>query len=107
MDRVAQWVLLEMYQATILAAVYVAKTYRDRNLPGRNKCFLTLVGGGVFQNEHEWIATAITQFKDLMVMSGLQVYLVCFSRGDFDMQGRLKGLVEETGGGIINSSPSF
>ena len=53
------------YEATILAAIYANNEARDVNTSlstdstSPHKLFLTFLGGGVFRNEPEWIASAI------------------------------------------------
>ena len=47
-------------------------------LCGVNKLFLTLIGGGVFDNDPSWIADAIAENFDIIVSSGLDVTVTIF-----------------------------
>jgi hypothetical protein len=69
MGRVARWVLQGMYQAP----------QKYKKLNGANKCVLTVVGGGVFQNDTAWIVEAIRSCEELIVKTGLHMFLICFS----------------------------
>jgi hypothetical protein len=50
-------ILQSSYEATLWAAV--SNAHRNNHHPSSNRVFLTLLGGGVFGNEFEWIADAI------------------------------------------------
>jgi len=101
---VAQWILRASYQGTILAAIENARSPETEGLPGRNKLFLTMMGGGVFGNRISWIIDAMKFNKPLLETSGLQVYVILFSmRGLSEMDIKnFKSLVDESGGNIEN-----
>ena len=68
----AQLVLKASYEATLWAAILnFAKT-------GNNKVYLTLLGGGVFGNEDEWIFAAITRALELFAHVPLDVAIVSY-----------------------------
>ncbi len=66
----AQLILEASYEASICAGIlnYVKN--------GNNKVYLTLIGGGVFGNEKEWIINAIARSLELYKMFDLQVFIV-------------------------------
>ncbi len=69
-ERFASLVLEAAYEATLLAA---------RECPGRGgrpRVYLTLLGGGAFGNQREWILRAIRRALELHRTSELQVSLV-------------------------------
>jgi hypothetical protein len=73
-EPLAQLVLDAAYEATLLAAVLNAK----RN--GTNIVFLTLLGGGAFGNEDNWIYSALKQSFKLIRGFDLDVRLVSYER---------------------------
>ncbi len=71
-QRFAQLLLEASYEATICAAILnYAKT-------GNNKLFLTLVGGGVFGNNEDWIIAAIGRSLNRYKYVGLDVIIVSY-----------------------------
>ena len=83
-QRFAQLVLEASYEATICAAILnYAKT-------GNNKLFLTLVGGGVFGNDEDWIIAAIRRALDRYKHVGLDVIVVSYGSSNQ----RVKKLIE-------------
>jgi hypothetical protein len=70
--RFATLILEAAYEATICAAIVNS----DRN--GNNKLFLTLLGGGAFGNNPDWIVAAIRRALDLYSDSGLDVAIVSY-----------------------------
>ena len=70
----ATLVLEASYEATLCAAIINAKR------TGNNALFLTLVGGGAFGNELDWIMHAIRRSLNLYFDSGLEVVLVSRSQ---------------------------
>ena len=66
----AQIILEASYEATICAAIL---NYLNS---GNNKLFLTLIGGGVFGNEPDWILGAIRRAVDLYKHVNLDVAIV-------------------------------
>ena len=96
--KCANVLLKASYAATVAAAkINASKT-------GQNKCFLTLMGGGVFGNKPSWIVDAIAELKDEIIASGVDFHVVLFSGGDRELgeraYDRLEALVRETGGVI-------
>jgi hypothetical protein len=88
--------------------------------PGSKKLMLTILGGASFSNLFSYIVETILSCEDLIVASGLDVYLVCFQDREFnamwdgsngfeyrranDQQFEgLKGLVKRTNGTVINT----
>ena len=83
-QQFAQLVLEASYEATICAAILnYAKT-------GNNKLFLTLVGGGVFGNDEDWIIAAIRRALDRYKHVGLDVIVVSYGSSNQ----RVKKLIE-------------
>jgi hypothetical protein len=66
----ATLVLEAAYEATLCAAIVNA----DRT--GNNQLFLTLLGGGAFGNNPQWIMTAVRRSLELYAESGLDVAVV-------------------------------
>lgn len=90
--------IAQAWAQTILNAAYQGALHCTfvRN---RKKVFLTLMGGGVFQNDFSWICNAITRMKNFIVKSGLEVTLIWrHPNQDKTIVGALKPLVKETGG---------
>jgi len=61
------------YEATICAAILNAEE------SGNRRVFLTLLGGGAFRNETEWIASAIKRTLDLYRNADLEVAIVGYA----------------------------
>jgi hypothetical protein len=100
MHQIGFRLLCAEYRATVLAAWDLALRYPDRK--GSGKLLLTLLGGGVFGNSHESIAAAIKEAQDVIVASGLEVYIMCFSSSQYnEVLPLLKTVVEETQGELI------
>ncbi len=70
------------YEATLWAAVINAERHGWK--AGSNKVFLTFLGGGVFGNNHDWIAEAMDEACDEVKDYALEVCLVV--RGDVPQQ---------------------
>ena len=68
----AQLVLDAAYEATFCAAVINTAQTGNRSL------FLTLIGGGVFRNDVEWILSAIHRSLELFQSHDLDVHIVSF-----------------------------
>lgn len=85
---------------TVLEAAYEG-TLRAAALGGRERVFLTLIGGGVFANPSAWIVQAIEKMAPFVVESGLQVYVNTF-RGIADKEAfqSLVSLARGTGGDL-------
>jgi hypothetical protein len=79
-EPIARLVLRGAYVATLATAIVSMKRHSEAGLPqaGENIVLLTLLGGGVFGNDLEWIADAIhmacSEFQDVP----LDVRIVCF-----------------------------
>jgi len=68
----AQLILKASYEATLWAAILnYAKT-------GNNKVYLTLLGGGVFGNDEDWIFDAIMRALELFAHVPLDVAIVSY-----------------------------
>jgi hypothetical protein len=66
----ARLVLEASYEATICAAILNASS------TGNNRLFLTLLGGGAFGNETDWIIGAIERAANLYRRADLDVAIV-------------------------------
>ena len=66
----AKLILEAAYEATLHAAVL------NLHQTGCNKVFLTLLGGGVFGNDIDWISVAISQALQQFKTTPLEVYIV-------------------------------
>lgn len=62
----------------ILDAAYEG-TIKAAALHGKRKVFLTLIGGGVFGNDWDWIAESIVKNEDFIKKSGLDVTLFVYN----------------------------
>lgn len=101
--KISEELLTASYRATILAAWENSLRYSD--LPGSNKLSLTLLGGGVFNNPYEIICEAIGNNVDLIIESGLDAYITCFSKDTFDqVYNLLSAEIEKTGGRIVDTN---
>ena len=72
----AQLVLDAAYEATILAAV---KNFIDH---GQNKVYLTLLGGGAFGNDLDWILSAMQRAIFIAQWVGLDIVIVSYGRSN-------------------------
>jgi hypothetical protein len=72
----ARLVLEAAYEATLCAAILNAKS------TGNNRVFLTLLGGGAFGIETEWIISAIQRASQLYQHSNLDVAVVSYGRSN-------------------------
>ena len=101
-EEISKHMLTAEYKATILCAW--DNSIRYPNHAGSNKLFLTLLGCGVFGNRVADIATIIASLKDLIVDSGLDVYIVSYdSKAYMKMKDILEVVVEETKGEVIKA----
>ena len=64
------------YEATLCAGVL------NQARTGNNSVFLTLVGGGVFGNDTDWILAAIKRAVGLFADTGLDVSVVSYGRSN-------------------------
>ncbi len=77
------------YEGTIKAVAY----------KGKKKLFLTLIGGGVFDNNLLWIAKAIEKNIEFIKDAGLDVTLILYNHHEFgDFHKRLYQMTAVTGG---------
>jgi hypothetical protein len=79
-QRFARLVLEASYEATICAAILNSTTN------GNNKLFLTLLGGGAFGNETQWIIGSIQRALDLYKHMALDVSIVSYSSSNQHIQ---------------------
>ncbi len=79
----ATLVLEATYESTILAAILNSRQH------GSNKLFLTLVGGGAFGNDTDWIIQAIQRAITRYPNAGLDIHMVSYGSPNR----RLEGLV--------------
>lgn len=100
--EIAQNILKAEYKATILAAWENSIKMEKEGRAGAKKLYLTLLGGGVFDNPIEIITNAILSCKKEIIDSGLEVYVVSFDKSSSACIDNLKSLVEETKGAIID-----
>lgn len=98
-----KYLLFYEYKMTILQAIENSIVYPNR--PGSKKLVLTLLGAGFFRNPIEIVTGAIKKNKELILASGLDVYIVCYNDDIFRVvHPLLAQLVEETGGSIIETN---
>lgn len=76
----AKLVLEAAYEATICSAILS----RDRNQS--NRLFLTLLGGGAFGNNPDWIMGAIRRSLELYSNSGLDVAIVSYGSSNHSVR---------------------
>lgn len=100
MLKVAKAALRAAYEGTIYCAL----------VDGKKDVFLTLVGGGSFDNKLEWIVDTLTALKDVIKQSGLNINVVVVEINGHlekpdnkDAWENLKNLALTTGG-MINSN---
>jgi len=101
-EKVARFILGGAYRGTILSAIHNSRTLPD-SFVGKNKCFLTMIGGGVFGNDFEWILDAIMNLYELIIDSGLEIYMVIFapqSLDDFSLV-RFRSFIDNVGAGTV------
>ena len=98
--KITESLIYAQYRNTILCAWDNSIQYPGRE--GSNKLYLTILGGGVFGNPIELICEQIVKCKDLIVDSGLDVYVVCFNNWVYSkVYPILKGVINSTGGSIV------
>ena len=76
----ARLVLEATYEATLCAALLNASQ------TGNNKVFLTLVGGGVFENDPDWILSGLQRALALYQDTALDVAIVSYGSSNPDIQ---------------------
>lgn len=100
--KIMQNILFYEYRMSILQAIENSITYP--NAKGSNKLVLPMIGAGFFRNPIEIVTDSIRQNEDLIIASGIDVYLVCFSDSMFEqVYPLLKDTVENTKGSIIDT----
>lgn len=72
----AKLILEASYEATICSAIL------NFQKTGNNKVFLTLLGGGVFGNDTEWILEAIERSLKLYESTALDIFIVSYGASD-------------------------
>ena len=101
-EQLGKKALDQQYKLTILSAW--ENSIKFNHLQGSNKCILTLLGCGVFENKIEDASDSIIKAKEIIKDSGLDVYLVCYSKDQFKKSYQsLKDLISETKGSIIEA----
>lgn len=101
--EIAKELLKAEYRATIFSAWENSIQYNDKR--GSKKLSLTLLGGGVFRNPLEVICNAILANLDLIVESGLDVYITCFDDRTFaSIEGLVRPAVERTNGKVYDTN---
>jgi hypothetical protein len=70
----------EGFAQPFLDAAYEG-TIRVARMFGKRKVFLTLVGGGVFRNDLDWLALSIEKIALFAKQQNMQIYLVCRTNG--------------------------
>jgi len=83
----ARLILEASYEATICTALL---NYRDT---GNKKVFLTLVGGGVFGNEMDWILKAIKRAVSLYKQYDLEVLIVSYGSSNPSVKKMIKEIL--------------
>lgn len=82
----AQLILEASYESTLCAAVLnFAKT-------GNNKVYLTLLGGGAFRNDRNWIIAAIRRAVEMFPRTGLDIAIVSHGRANPDVRDLISSL---------------
>ena len=76
----ARLILEATYEATLCAALLNASQ------TGNNKVFLTLVGGGVFENDPDWILSGLQRALDRYQDAALEVAIVSYRESNSDIQ---------------------
>ena len=100
--KIGEALLKAQYQAHILASWENSQKYPGR--AGSKRSVMTLLGGGVFGNSMEMICNAILSCQDLIVKSGLEVFVTCYDESGYnEVYGRLKGLIDKTHGRVIEA----
>lgn len=79
-ERFARLILEASYEATFAAAVI------NKANTGNGMVYLTLIGGGVFQNEHSWIVDAIRRACEVYRETELDVRIVSYRRSNAEVR---------------------
>lgn len=78
-ERFARLILEASYEATFAASVI------NKANTGNAMVYLTLIGGGVFQNEHSWIVDAIRRACEVYRDAELDVRIVSYRRSNAEV----------------------
>jgi hypothetical protein len=98
---IGQTIPSEVYRNTILTAWENSLLFPGR--PGSRRCFLTLTGTGVFRKPPEFVGDAISNCQQIIIDSGVDVCLVCWSkRSCQEMFLLVQAVVEAAGGSVID-----
>ena len=101
--EVSMKLLTGEYRATILTAWENSIIFNKR--AGARKLSLTLLGGGVFANPFDLICNAIKENVDLIVESGLDVYITCYNDDVYrNVDYYLGAVVKKTGGKVYDTN---
>ena len=101
-EELGRRALEEQYELTILSAWENSINFKDYE--GSNKCVLTLLGCGVFDNKIEDASKAIAKSLETIKKSGLDVYLVCFTKDQFKESYKyLQDVIKATNGKVIEA----
>ena len=102
-DLLAKAILDAQYEALLWLAV------KNTCESGKNSVFLTLVGGGVFENPIEWIQSSITRAINIIKKFGFPLSIYIIHRGNVTHHGfyTIEGLSCDyvTGDGLVDFSP--
>ena len=79
-EEFARLILEATYEATLCAALV------NSSKTGNNTVFLTLVGGGAFGNETDWILSGLQRALDLYQQAALDVAIVSYGSSNPDIQ---------------------
>jgi len=75
--KFASLVLESAYESTLWIALLNAEKHKWKH--GSNKVFLTLLGGGVFGNNRDWILNGIEKAIQKFSSTDLKIYIVSFN----------------------------
>ncbi|OHT12634.1 hypothetical protein TRFO_17450 [Tritrichomonas foetus] len=99
---VSRHLLTAEYKAAILSAWENSFEMEKQGRKGAKKLYLTLIGGGVFDNPKEMIAEVIASCEKEIIDSGLEVYVVAFDQNAYQsIKSQLEPIVQKTGGQIV------
>ena len=87
----AQLILEASYEATICTAILNSVNN------GNNNLYLTLLGGGAFGNDINWIIKAIKRSLNLYCHANLNIYIVSYSRSNSHVQQLISSLEKNEG----------
>lgn len=75
-EKFARLILDGLYEATMLSAL------ENREKTDNNRVFLTLVGGGAFRNQPEWIVESVVKNLEKYGSSGLEINFVSYGQSN-------------------------